>query len=203
VTNSLGKLVNMTNRIAKIIRGLRSFSRDGTTDPFLKNQLNVIIDDTFELIRGRCKDNGVKLRIYPEQYRHELDCRAVQISQVIANLVGNSVDAIRNLPERWIDISVDKEPESLLIRITDSGAGISPELAEKIFNPFFTTKKVGEGTGLGLSISKGIIQAHSGQFYINRECLNTQFVIELPIRQLLEKTEQFANASDRKNAQSA
>ncbi len=203
VNSNLGKLINMTNRIAKIIRGLRSFSRDGTTDPFLKNQLSVIFEDTFELIRGRCKDNGVKLRLHPEQYRHELDCRAVQISQVIANLVGNSVDAIKNLSERWIDVSVDKESENLIIRITDSGAGVAEAVAERIFNPFFTTKKVGEGTGLGLAISKSIIESHSGRFYINQDCVNTQFVIELPINQALTESRDMIGAGHRKSAQSA
>jgi C4-dicarboxylate-specific signal transduction histidine kinase len=183
ISHNLRKLTLTSNRIAKIVRGLRFFSRDGENDPFQKCQLNLIIEDTVELLRGKCKDNGVQLRLHEDQYQVELECRAVQISQVILNTISNSVDAVQNLPHRWIDITVQKKEAKLQIRITDSGNGIPTALLDKIFNPFFTTKRVGEGTGLGLSISFGIIKSHSGLFYVEPETSHTQFVIELPISQ--------------------
>jgi signal transduction histidine kinase len=99
---------------------------------------------------------------------------------VILNLLNNSVDAISELKEKWIEIVVAETASCIEVKITDSGRGIPKEIQNKIFNPFFTTKVVGKGTGLGLSISKGIIEAHGGHFQINNECPNTQFVIQLP-----------------------
>ena len=66
-------------------------------------------------------------------------------------------------------------------RITDAGLGIDPTEAERIFNPFFTTKEVGAGTGLGLSISKGLIEEMGGMLELNHDFENTQFVIRIPV----------------------
>lgn len=179
----LVKMVSMTQRIAKIVKGLRSFSRDGTDDPFVPNDLNAIIEDTVELSKGKCKDNGVILKLHPEQYRVTFDCRAVQISQVVMNLISNSVDALREQKEKWIEITALTTETDLQLCITDSGKGIPVEVAKKIFNPFYTTKKVGEGTGLGLSISLGIVASHSGVLKLNTDTPNTQFVLTIPLKQ--------------------
>jgi signal transduction histidine kinase len=82
----------------------------------------------------------------------------------------------------WVEVSVEKTKEVVRISITDSGNGIKSEIAEKIMQPYFTTKEVGVGTGLGLSISKGIVEMHNGHFYLDQNYPNTRFVIELPIK---------------------
>ena len=91
----------------------------------------------------------------------------MQISQVLLNLLSNSIDAVQKLPEKWIHIEVLSTEQHLKIRVTDSGSGISQDLAQKIFQPFFTTKDIGKGTGLGLSISDGIIKSHGGILDLN------------------------------------
>ena len=101
--------------------------------------------------------------------------REVQISQVLVNLVNNSVDAVSVLENKWIKIVVSDLPDSIEFKVTDSGSGISKELSDKIMQPFFTTKEVGKGTGLGLSISKNIIEEHGGVFEYNSESPNTEF----------------------------
>lgn len=73
--------------------------------------------------------------------------------------------------------------EKLQISVTDSGKGIPSNIAEKLMQPFFTTKEVGKGTGLGLSISKGIIEDHQGSLWYDSSCANTRFVIDLPLNQ--------------------
>jgi signal transduction histidine kinase len=69
--------------------------------------------------------------------------------------------------------------EVVLISVTDCGKGVSQEIQEQIFHPFFTTKPVSKGTGLGLSVSRGIIEAHGGQLYIDNDSPNTRFCILL------------------------
>ena len=83
------------------------------------------------------------------------------------------------LPEKWIEISAEDLGAKVIIRVTDSGPGVSEQVVDQIMLPFFTTKEVGKGTGLGLSISKGIIESHEGKFYYELNEGHTSFVLEL------------------------
>lgn len=183
VNDGLKKIEDTVARIAKIIKGLRYFARDTKNDPFMKMQISAILEDTLYLCTERLRYNGIVLKTgeYPEGLY--VDCRPTEISQVILNLLNNACDAIMDLPERWIAIDVLKKGKTVQIRITDSGHGISPEVQEKIMQPFFTTKPFGKGTGIGLSISKGIIESHKGKLTIDNSVPNTCFVITLPIHQ--------------------
>ena len=80
--------------------------------------------------------------------------------------------------DKWIRIDSKISNKTLKIIVTDSGAGISAEIAKKITQPFFSTKDPGKGTGLGLSISLKSIEKLRGKFYYNKESENTQFVLE-------------------------
>ena len=96
------------------------------------------------------------------------------------NLVNNAVDAIRDLPERWISIEVaPHEAGRVIVRVIDSGRGIPEAISSKLMTPFFTTKQ--DGTGLGLSLSKNIVLAHQGSLTIDNMNGNTCFAILLPI----------------------
>lgn len=103
-----------------------------------------------------------------------------QIIQVLVNLLANSYDAIRKSNQRWIKISSEESGSNIIIHFVDSGDGIPPEVADMIFNNFFTTKVISGGTGLGLGICREIIKAHGGTIELNRSNSNTEFVIVLP-----------------------
>ncbi len=179
----LEKIDKMINRITKIIKGLRSFARDGSQDPFEIASLKSIVEDAVELCSSRFKSHGVEL-IVGDIVDIEFPCRATQLGQVLFNLLGNGHDAIQNLDQKWIKIeSKMVNNQYLEISVTDSGSGIPMEIQKKIMQPFFTTKEVGKGTGLGLSISKGIIEVHHGEFVIDNQCENTRFVVRLPLKQ--------------------
>lgn len=180
----LSKIVQTTERITKIINGLRSFARNGEKDPFESTSLNTIIGDTLELCKQRFALENIELRVAAIPTDWKIDCRATQISQVILNLLSNARDAISEKNEKWIEIKVYDVGLSIKIQVTDSGSGITKEIASKIMNPFFTTKEVGVGTGLGLSISKGIVEAHEGRLYFDHSCPNTRFVVQLPKHQM-------------------
>ena len=110
----------------------------------------------------------------------EIECRLIQIEQVLLNLLNNSFDAIADLEEKWIRVDVEAEDHFVNIKVVDSGKGIPAEASEKIMMPFFTTKEVGKGTGLGLSISSGILKSHGGELSLDRNAANTTFVIRVP-----------------------
>src|SRR6185437_13319988 len=133
-----------------------------------------VIDGALSLCAEKIKHNGVQMRLAPAQPELAISCRHVQISQIILNLVSNACDAIRDSDEKWIRIEWVEAGCDVLISVTDSGKGIPPEIREKIFQPFFTTKDIGKGTGLGLSISVGIARAHRGELTIDSSCANTR-----------------------------
>ncbi|MCB9228566.1 MAG: GHKL domain-containing protein [Deltaproteobacteria bacterium] len=177
-------IVDICNRISSIVTGLRSFARVGENDPFVIKNISEIVGDTLSLCTTRLENNGVLLNC-PLQDDFDIECRPVQISQVLLNMISNAQHAIENLEDKWITITYKKSGDMMQLSVTDSGKGIAPHIRDKIMQPFFTTKDIGEGTGLGLSISSGIIQDHGGSIMINSESEHTMFMIEMPVRRLV------------------
>lgn len=169
-----------TDRIAKIVTGLRSFSRDGSKDPFTNVNLRQLIEETLAFCGQRFKNGGTELTIedYPADLHFE--GRPTEISQVLLNLLNNANDAIATLEKKWIRVTARETDGIFELTVTDSGPGISPEVQKKIFQPFFTTKEIGKGTGMGLSISMRIIRNHQGELTLDERCPNTRFVVRIP-----------------------
>lgn len=177
------KMIDTTvERIAKIVSGLKSFSRDATKEPFQSVSLKKVVAETLILCQEKMKNHGIDLRVAEIPETLEIVCREIQISQVLLNLLNNAYDAVEPRPEKWIQIGFTEQEDFVELSITDSGPGIPAEIQSKLFQPFFTTKEVGKGTGLGLSISKGILDAHKGKFSLGKS-QNTQFLIQLPKKQ--------------------
>jgi signal transduction histidine kinase/putative methionine-R-sulfoxide reductase with GAF domain len=167
-------------RISKIVKGLRSFSRDGDKDPFEKKSLKTIVDETLSFCMSRFANHGVAIEVSEIPETMMIECRPTSISQVLLNILNNAFDAIEKLDHRWVRIELEDRGSQVVIRLIDSGPGIREDLRAKILEPFFTTKEVGKGTGLGLSIAHGIIRAHNGKLEIDSQCPNTCFQITLP-----------------------
>lgn len=174
----LKKIKTTTDRIEKIVKGLRNFSRAANMDPFELTSLKPIIQETLDLCAEKIRAEGINL-IVSDIPQVSIRCRPSQISQVLINLVNNSRDAIHDSKTKWIDLSIKAEHNKVQIIITDSGPGIPAGVADRMMEPFYTTKDVGKGTGLGLSISKGIIAAHGGKLWLDTTSINTRFIIEL------------------------
>lgn len=168
-------------RIGVIIQGLRAFSRDSADEPFISAPVRKIVEDTMSLCREKVKHANIQVQVAGIPDHLKIQCRPVQISQVLLNLINNACDAISNLPEKWIKLGVENQNGSVQISVTDSGKGIPEKVRNRIFQPFFTTKEIGKGTGLGLSVSKGIIESHQGSLNIDTHNQNTRFVIQVPI----------------------
>lgn len=185
IHKSIDSIEGTVDRIAKIIRGLLAFSRSSDNDPFQSTTLASIVHDTLELCQEKLKKEKVDLQVHGRLNIH-LDCRPAQISQVLLNLIINASDAIRGLPEQWIRVEVFGKENHVAVHVVDSGRGISPEIAQRIMEPFFTTKPVGAGTGLGLSLAKGLVESHGGNLTLDPDAPHTCFVVELPLRHAQE-----------------
>ncbi len=166
-------------RIAKIVKSLRTYSRNAEDDPFEETRVLEIINDTFELCRERFNKANIELQqdVDPSL---SIRCRPAQISQVLMNLLQNSYDAVAGLNSKWINVTAQQENGIIQLRFMDSGPGIPEAVTEKMMHPFFTTKGVGKGTGLGLSISTGIIMTHGGVLAYDKSAPHTTFTISLP-----------------------
>lgn len=181
VQQSLETIEKMANRIAGIVRGLRTFSRKTELDPMVEADLISIVKETLAICVATFGRSGVELAVEIEPDSIPVRCRPSEISQVLLNLLNNAFDALESSEQKWIRIGAKVWNERVVVSVEDGGTGVSREIGEKIFQPFFTTKEVGKGTGLGLSISKGIIEAHGGILYWDPESKHTRFVIELPL----------------------
>lgn len=174
------KIDGFSDRIGAIVRGLHALSRDASVDPLVPTSVARLVDLTLDYCRVRLQAQGVALRVDEIPKQWTVLGREAQLSEVLLNLINNSLDAIEKLDDRWIEIKVSLRDGQAEVAVTDSGGGIPFETRRKMFDPFYTTKPVGRGTGLGLSVSRGIIAAHRGQLSYDEKSPTTRFVIRLP-----------------------
>jgi PAS domain S-box-containing protein len=185
VQESIQKCQHLVDRMTRIIRGLRSYARDGSNDPFSPVSMSALIADVLEFSKNRLSKMGIRLT---EKGLAEKDLnefiilgRETEIGQVIVNLLNNAADAVANAKEKVIEVELKLLENQVEVSITDTGSGFTPEAKKKLFMPFFTTKPVGSGTGLGLTISKNIVDKHGGKFFLDEKSERTRFVIQLPL----------------------
>jgi PAS domain S-box-containing protein len=185
VDNDLNRIIQNCDRIARIVRGLRAFSRSVEHEPFLPTSLSVVVEDVMNLAYERFINHKIRIHIDLGE-PVTLDCRPVQLGQVLMNLLNNAYDAVSECDEsdREIWIRARHDESTVEITVEDSGIGIPEAVHHRILEPFFTTKDVGKGTGLGLSISKGIVESHSGRIWLDTSSERTRFVIVLPLQQV-------------------
>ncbi|MDW7694189.1 ATP-binding protein [Flammeovirgaceae bacterium SG7u.111] len=158
----LGDISQGAIRTAEIVRGLRNFSR--LDEEHLKMaSINECLESTLVILKSQFKDHVHVVKEY-EKELPEVNCYPGQLNQVFMNILNNAGQALHS--EGTITIKTVNLNEYIQISIKDTGHGIPEDLKNKIFEPFYTTKDVGEGTGLGLSISYGIIEKHNGRIEV-------------------------------------
>lgn len=183
VASSIVSNVDRTiKRITKIVRAMRTVSRDTNEFSPKQNRLSLILEDALGLCTERFKAYGIRLDLEEGLMFGDtlVNCDRVQTSQVLINLLSNAFDAVEDREDKWVRIEFSDENKFHVIKIIDSGKGIDREVREKIFNPFFTSKDIGKGTGLGLTISQNILEKHGGSLDIDDAHANTCFLIKLP-----------------------
>ena len=189
VVKTFEEIEQFCDRIGKIIRGLRTFARDGEQDPLIPCKLTDLVDDAIAVCQNRFQKAGIILRIANSAPNAVINARGVQIAQVILNLLGNAIDSLQEMPQQYnkkeVVVSVRAEAGAhsgwVELSIEDNGPGIPKHLHAKILQPFFTTKPVGKGTGLGLSISLGIVNSHGGTLRIAENEVGAKFVVTFPV----------------------
>ncbi|MES2525680.1 MAG: ATP-binding protein [Bdellovibrionota bacterium] len=179
------KIVTTSDRIAQIVRSLRSLSRGGEQDPFAPLSIKNVLTSCLDISHHNLKQLDIQVHLPEGKKDFMVMGREVQLGQVILNLLSNAIDAVKGLKEKWIRIDYGHTDGQAWIEIIDSGTGIPDEISMKIMEPFFTTKVKEEGTGLGLSISSRIIIEHGGKLTYEKGRPNTTFRIVFPSPKVL------------------
>ncbi len=182
ITEILKKANRQALKAGQIIHSMREFVKPrkihrSTVD------INELIYDAISIFDADFKQHLIAMRF---ELTKTLPCvfiDRVQIEQVILNLIRNSIDALKELPQftqRQLSIETSlNEFDYIVVRVKDNGPGLTPEQREKILTPFFTTKS--SGMGMGLSISRSLIEAHHGTLHFNsKEDKGTTFYFTLP-----------------------
>ena len=168
-------------RAATIVKNLLSFARSQEGERKLQ-PIGPIIESTLALLRNQLMANKVEATLEVDHGLPDVEVNGNQIKQVFVNLINNANQAIASdAPSGRIWVTAKRLREGVAVSITDSGPGMTEELAGHVFEPFFTTKGEGEGTGLGLSICQGIVKEHGGRITLDtKPGGGATFTVELP-----------------------
>jgi two-component system NtrC family sensor kinase len=165
-------------RVKRIVQDLRDFSRGGVEEVLQTIDLHTALDSTLNIVNNELKYKASIVRDYGDL--PEIECMPSRLNQVFLNLLVNAGQSIEG--NGTITISTGFDDSEAWIAIADTGCGIAPENLNRIFDPFYTTKPVGQGTGLGLSVSHSIVRKHGGRIDVDSEPgKGTRFTVRLPL----------------------
>lgn len=165
ILDALEQISEQAVRASEIIRRVRSFVRKG--EPRRKPaNVNELVFNATRFAEAEAKDYGVAMRFDLTARLPLVDVDAIQIEQVILNLIRNAVEAMRDGSLGSGELLIQTTPGEdggVLVAVQDQAGGVPHEIADKMFDPFFTTKS--DGLGMGLSISRSIVEAHGGRLW--------------------------------------
>ncbi|UCG87334.1 MAG: hypothetical protein JSW71_01965 [Gemmatimonadota bacterium] len=175
----LNKIIASCLQAREIVHKLKIFARQ---TPIENRWIAVsdVVDEALSFVHGRCVNQGIEVVRQEEGELQRIEGDPVQLKQVVVNLAVNAAQAMRD--GGTLTITTRGSGEGVIIEVADTGTGMSERVLKQLFNPFFTTKDVGEGTGLGLSVVHGIVKAHGGEIYAESVVgQGSKFTVQLPI----------------------
>jgi PAS domain S-box-containing protein len=169
-------------RVSDIVRKLQRFARQNPLDREEVN-LNQLIEVIVDLMRHQLQSSGVRLHLELAAELPEIAANGSQLQQVFINIISNAIESMKSAHQQGnLFISTAITIGSVRIAFRDDGPGINADVLGHVFDPFFTTRDVGQGTGLGLSVCHRIIEEHGGSIGVaSTEGAGATFTIEIPL----------------------
>lgn len=178
-TKDIEKIESASLQAREIIRKLLVFARQRPPSR-TRVDLNQVVQESLYFFKSRCAKEGIELVQAPSPNLPEITADPAQLNQVLVNLVVNALQSMSGAGR--ITVKTWSCRHNVYLMVEDTGAGMSKDVLEKVFIPFFTTKDIGHGTGLGLPVVHGIVTAHGGSIEVHsRVGYGTRFEIRLPI----------------------
>jgi len=193
--SDLQMIVSEATRCKNIVRGLLDFARQSRVAK-ASTELTTLVPEVLSIVANKARAANARVVADVQPGLPTMMIDAMQIRQMLVNLVENAIDAVASGGEVAIRAHLGAGGEDVEIQVIDNGCGISEENLSKLFTPFFTTKEMGKGTGLGLAIAYGVVKMHSGDISVDSEVgKGTTFTIALPIGRQ-EESEALPPAAD-------
>ena len=181
----LKKIERQVFRAARIVNGLLNLSRPGQSDAAGQVDVNGVMNDVLVLVEHQLQTSNIRIRRELSPTPTLVQGVEGKLQQVFLNLILNARDAMPT--GGWLSISSRIEGDRAVIEVADTGTGIANADLSRIYDPFFTTKAVGQGTGLGLSIVYSVVQEHRGAIDCRSGTGGTRFTVTLPVPAHLRK----------------
>lgn len=180
IEDLMNTIINGVHRTSDIIKSLRQFSNPNEElNDSVSTDVEECISNSLLIMNSKLKEANIKVQTRI-QVHTQAQALSSQISQVLVNLIDNSIEALlQRSNDRLIQITAEETNREIVIQVIDNGTGIPAEKQSHIFEPFFTTKSVGKGIGLGLFISYSIIQKHGGSLTFKSSASGTVFTLSL------------------------
>jgi two-component system, LuxR family, sensor kinase FixL len=165
IREAMDKAAEQSLRAGDIIRRLRDFVARGETERRIESIIKKLLEEASALALVGTRDRGVRVTYRFDPTLDLVLVDKVQIQQVILNLVRNAIEAMEQSDRRELTIATERDPDGMAaVKVTDTGTGISPDVAAQLFQPFITSKP--HGLGVGLSISRTIVESHGGRITV-------------------------------------
>ena len=199
-TESTARLAPLSNKMLNVIKLLKFFSYQDK-DSYTTINLVDTINKTLNTFNDMLKEKNISSIINNDFEELLISANALKIDLILSNIIQNAIDALEEIPNPTLTITMKSENGWAYLAIKDNAGGIDNEVKEKMFNPYFTTKEVGKGLGLGLAITYEIVQEYGGSIRVENISNNTsnqqeilsaknnqkqqgaQFIISLPLQQ--------------------
>ncbi|MCG5234111.1 sensor histidine kinase [Xanthobacter oligotrophicus] len=152
---NLGRITTMVDRLGKITGQLRAFARKSSSQT-LPVDVSAAVAESLAILAPRIRVAGIGVATDLDPAAATVRFEPIRLSQVVVNLVGNALDAVKGRPGAWVGLSTRRDGARIILSVEDNGPGLPEATLARIFDPFFTTKPAGEGLGLGLPISLAI-----------------------------------------------
>jgi signal transduction histidine kinase len=183
VIKDLDVIYSYAAKVSSIVQDLLIFSRHHSTE-FDNVNIRAVIERAVGIFQNDLKRNKCAVHLNMPPYIPDVYGDMDRLEQVFQNLVSNAIGSMPDGGNIYIEAEIPTgQPDSVAIKIRDEGEGIAEENLRRIFNPFFTTKKLGRGSGLGLSICYGIIKNHGGEITVKSVVdKGSLFTVYLPVK---------------------